>query len=87
MSAAYLATLAISEFDAKAPPPRTQAFWDIATHNQPPEDAEFADAIDLLNTKMPSPSVTCWQPRQLSSRGAQLTQTRLAIAHRMDGPG
>jgi hypothetical protein len=46
--AAYLATLDISKFDPKAPPPKTQAFWDIVMHNQPPEDAEMADAIDAL---------------------------------------
>jgi hypothetical protein len=49
--AAYLATLDISAFDPKAPPPKTQAFWDIVMHNQPPEDAELADAIDLLKHK------------------------------------
>src|SRR5262249_37075135 len=49
--AAYLAKLDISAFDPKAPPPRTQAFWDIVMHNQPPEDAELADAIDRLKYK------------------------------------
>jgi hypothetical protein len=49
--AAYLATRDISTFDPKAPPPKTQAFWDIVMHNQPPEDAELADAIDLLKHK------------------------------------
>jgi hypothetical protein len=47
--AAWLATLDKSEFDPKAPP--AQAFWDIVMHNQPPEDAELADAIDLLKYK------------------------------------
>ena len=58
--AAYLATLDISKFDPKAPPPKTQAFWDIVMHNQPPEDAEMADAIDALKHNdaitIPSPS-------------------------------
>lgn len=46
--AAYLATLDISGFDPKAPPPKTAAFWDIVDANRAPEDAELADAIDAL---------------------------------------
>jgi hypothetical protein len=49
--AAYLATLDISGFDPKAPPPNRQAFWDIVPHNRPPEEAELADSIDLLKYK------------------------------------
>ena len=46
--AAYLAELDISDFDPKAPPPQTPAWWDIVSANQAPEDAELADAIDKL---------------------------------------
>ncbi len=46
--AAYLATLDLSDFDPKAPPPKTPAFWAIADANLAPEDAEFADALDKL---------------------------------------
>jgi hypothetical protein len=46
--AAYLAKLDISEFDPKAPPPKTDAFWAIVDANRAPEDAELADVIDLL---------------------------------------
>jgi hypothetical protein len=46
--AAYLAKLDISTFDPKAPPPKTQAFWDIVDANSAPEDAELADALDRL---------------------------------------
>jgi hypothetical protein len=46
--AAYLAELDISEFDPKAPPPKTQAFWDIVDANLAPEDAELADVIDAI---------------------------------------
>jgi hypothetical protein len=45
---AYLATLDISTFDPKAPPPKTQAFWDIVAASQAPEDAELADLLDDL---------------------------------------
>ena len=47
--AAYLAELDISTFNPKAPPPKTQAFWDIVDANRAPEDAELADALDRLN--------------------------------------
>jgi hypothetical protein len=47
--AAYLASLDLSGFNPKAPPPQTQAFWDIVGANRVPEDAELADQLDLLN--------------------------------------
>jgi hypothetical protein len=46
--AAYLRTLDLSGFNAKAPPPKTAAFWDIVSANSTPEDAELADALDQL---------------------------------------
>jgi hypothetical protein len=46
--AAYLAELDISSFDPKAPPPQTQAFWDIVAANTAPEDAELADVLDKM---------------------------------------
>jgi hypothetical protein len=46
--AAYLASFDLSEFDAKAPPPKTAAFWAIVNANRSPEDAELADTLDLL---------------------------------------
>lgn len=48
--AAYLRNLDISKFDAKAPPPKTSAFWEIVGASNSPEDAELADAIDRLGT-------------------------------------
>lgn len=44
--AAYLADVDLSDFDAKAPPPKTPAFWDIVDSNRAPEDAELRDAIE-----------------------------------------
>jgi hypothetical protein len=46
--AAYLAQLDISGFNPKAPPPKTAAFWAIVDANRASEDAELADALDLL---------------------------------------
>jgi len=45
---AYLRALSLDSFDAKAPPAKTAAFWDIVSSNKAPEDAELADALDRL---------------------------------------
>jgi hypothetical protein len=46
--AAYLRQLDLSSFDPKAPPPKTQAFFEIVDSSRAPEDAELADVLDLL---------------------------------------
>lgn len=46
--AAYLRAFDLSGFDAKAPPPKTEAFWAMVDANRAPEDAELADALDKL---------------------------------------
>lgn len=46
--AAFLAEHDLSNFDAKAPPPKTPAFWDMVEASRAPEDAELADALDRL---------------------------------------
>jgi hypothetical protein len=48
--AAFLAELDLASFDAKAPPPKTQAFWEIVDSSRAPEDGELADAIDLVGS-------------------------------------
>ncbi len=48
--AAYLKKLDITGFDPKAPPPKTQAFWDIVAASRAPEDAELADAVESLGS-------------------------------------
>ena len=48
--AAYLADLDLSSFNPHAPPPKTQAFWEIVDASRAPEDAELADAIDALGS-------------------------------------
>ncbi|MGY3120357.1 hypothetical protein ACVWXQ_004294 [Bradyrhizobium sp. S3.14.4] len=44
----YLAALDISAFNAKAPPPKTAAFWEIAQSARAPESADVDDALDAL---------------------------------------
>jgi hypothetical protein len=46
--AAYLAAKDISGFRAKAPPPKTEAFWDIVAANSAPEEGELNDALAKL---------------------------------------
>jgi hypothetical protein len=45
---AWLMQRDITGFDAKAPPPKTEAFWAIVNANQPGEEAELADVLDSL---------------------------------------
>jgi hypothetical protein len=47
--AAYLNTLDLTDFDPKAPPPKTQAFWEIADANRALEDADLADVLDDMS--------------------------------------
>jgi hypothetical protein len=46
--AAYLASIDLSGWNAKEPPPKTPAFWAIVGSSLAPEDAPLADAIDKL---------------------------------------
>jgi hypothetical protein len=46
--AAWLAARDISKFDAKAPPKKTQAFWNIVDTGRPSEEAEIMDVLDAL---------------------------------------
>lgn len=46
--AAYLRDFDIDAFNPKAPPPKTQAFWDIVAASRAPEDAPMADALEKL---------------------------------------
>jgi hypothetical protein len=47
--AAYLHTLDLSDFDAEAPPPKTAAFWEMATASTNPEVGELAGALEQLS--------------------------------------
>jgi Family of unknown function (DUF5906) len=47
--AAYLATLDISKFNPKAPPPKTEAFWEIVDSNRAPEESELTDVLEQMN--------------------------------------
>jgi hypothetical protein len=46
--AEYLGTLDISKFNPKAPPPQTEAFWQIVNSSRSFEAAEMADRLEAL---------------------------------------
>jgi Arm DNA-binding domain/Family of unknown function (DUF5906) len=86
---AYLAELDISDFDPKAPPPKTHAWWAIVDAGRPSEDAELGGTIeamgepeafvlrDLYNCAAP-PAFADW----LRDR-----KNRRVIPHRMEAVG
>ncbi len=47
-AAAYLNTLKLDDFDAKAPPPKTSAFWEFVDAGRAPEDTDMANALNEL---------------------------------------
>jgi hypothetical protein len=48
-TAAYLSDFDLTDFDPKAPPPKTEAFWHIVNAARPPEDSELADVLESLS--------------------------------------
>jgi hypothetical protein len=86
--AAFLATVDISHFNPKAPPPKTRAFWDIVNASRTGEESELADVIELLGNPV---AVTL---AELTAKaGPDLYEwlrdrkNRRAIAHRLENCG
>jgi hypothetical protein len=48
--AAFLATLDLSGFDAKAPPPKTDAFWAMVNAEQSEQEQDLADLVEALGS-------------------------------------
>ena len=48
----YLAELDLTDFDPKAPPPKTEAFWEIVDAGHAPENAEL---LTVLEERLGSP--------------------------------
>ena len=87
--AAYLNELDLADFDPKAPPPKTVAFWDIVAAGSAPEDAELADVLEALSNP---DAVTLGQLIEgaVGTEAAEwLTdrKNRRAIPHRMERCG
>jgi Family of unknown function (DUF5906) len=86
--AAYLAELDISDFDPKAPPPKTPAFWNIVNASTPPEDAELMDVIDALGN--PDALTLPHLIAKATGKTADLLmdhKSRRAIPHRLERCG
>jgi hypothetical protein len=86
--AAYLTELDISDFDPKAPPPKTAAFWEIVGVNAAPEDAELADVIDEL--KSPDAITLLQLIAKATGEAAEWLmnrRNRRAIPHRLERCG
>lgn len=86
--AAYLAELDLSQFDAKAPPPKTDAFWSIVGANTASEDAELEDVLDALGR----PDAVTLKHLIAAATGEAAAwlvdrKNRRAIPHRMDRCG
>jgi hypothetical protein len=87
--AAYLRALDLSGFDAKAPPRKTDCFWDIVSASNAPEDAEFADALDGLG----NPSVVTVDQVARAAKVADFVdwlrerKNRRQIPHRFESCG
>jgi hypothetical protein len=86
--AAYLTELDLSTFDAKAPPPKTPAFWDIADANRAPEDAELADVLDEMGNP-DATTLTRMAAKATSSFAEWLNdrKNRRVIPHRLEKCG
>ena len=88
--AAYLATLDISDFDPKAPPPKTPAFWSIVNANRTTEEGELQDVLDKLGNP---DAVTIEQMMNKASRYSFTCEwlrdrkNRKAINHRLETCG
>jgi hypothetical protein len=85
---AYLASLDLSGFDPKAPPPKTAAFWDIVDANRAPEDAELADVLESLGNR---PAVTLVDLATYAGEGfrgwLEDRKNRRQVPHRLEAAG
>jgi hypothetical protein len=84
--AAYLRELDISEFDPKAPPPKTPAFWGIVNAQRPSEESELADLLDSMGR----PTAVTVKQMITRAAGSELGEwlrdrkNRRLIGHRME---
>lgn len=90
--AAYLATLDISTFNPKAPPPQTEAFWTIVNANRAPEEGELQDLLDKLDNPdavtINQIVKTASDPKHLDIKNWLLDRrNRPSIPHRFDAVG
>jgi hypothetical protein len=101
--AAFLAKRDLTDFDAKAPPLKTQWFWDVVAASTNPEESELDDVLDHLGEKPDprDPSATIIERRPAitihdligKAYGAEIEEwlkdrkNRRAIPHRLEQCG
>jgi hypothetical protein len=68
---AYLAAHDLSDFDPKAPPPKTPAFWQIVSAGESPESGELRDLIESLGNP---------EALTLGELAAEATSKRMVLA-------
>jgi hypothetical protein len=87
--AAYLAAFDLSNFDPKASPPKTAAFWEIADANRAPEEAELQDVIDRIANPDAVTLARLIKVADKSEIGLWLSdrKNRRAIPHRLETCG
>jgi hypothetical protein len=91
--AAYLAMLDIADFDPKAAPSKTPAFWRIVNANRTSEEGELQDILDKLGTP---DAVTIEQIRNATTdiferdslwQWLRDRKNRKAVSHRLENCG
>lgn len=85
----YLGEYDLTEFDAKAPPPKTPAFWEVVASSSSPENSEFMTALEKLG--MP-PAVTIDRIKMVSDDSSLIDwindrKNRKAIPRRLSDCG
>jgi hypothetical protein len=67
--AAYLREVDVADFDPKASPPKTSAFWEIVGANQAPEDSELSSLLTMIGNPLEQPdAVTVEQVAAMAER-------------------
>jgi len=88
---AYLSTLDLNDFNPKAPPPKTDAFWHIVNAARSPEETELADVLESLgNPKAVTLDLLLAQAKLRQESFAEWLQdrrNRRQIPHRLEGAG
>lgn len=86
--AAYLDQLDISDFDPKAPPPKTEAFWAIVQSNRSSEDADLEDMLDDLGRPEALPlSLLTAAAKGEFAEWVKDARNRRAIPHKLETCG
>jgi hypothetical protein len=78
--AEYLRTLDLSNFNAKAPPEKTDAFKAIVQAQASPAESRLGDLLDLMSPKGKRPSIL---NAEVTRRGGQLQYDRTSRSDRL----